>query len=178
MQTRYSTCRRPAAVPASIRAFYNPLRQVGAAARVMVCQAAAAKWGVPVSECTAANGRIIHSSGQSENYGALTDAAAKLPLPANVELKARSNWRILRQSTARLDTPAKVNGSAQFGIDVRVPEMLVGTIATCPVFGGKLKAVDDKPALAVKGVKAGSSCPTRSPLSARAIGLAKKDYRR
>ncbi len=138
----------------SIRAFYNPLRQVGAAARVMLCQAAAAKWSVPVSECSAANGRIIHSSSQSENYGALADAAAKLPLPANVELKARSNWRILGQSTARLDTPPKVDGSAQFGIDVRVPEMLVGTIAACPVFGGKLKAVGDKPALAVKGVKA------------------------
>ena len=138
----------------SIRAFYNPLRQVGAAARVMLCQAAAVKWGVPVSECTAASGRISHSSGQSENYGALADAAAKLPLPANVELKARSNWRILGKSTARLDTPPKVDGSAQFGIDVRVPEMLAGTIAACPVFGGKLKAVDDKPALAVKGVKA------------------------
>jgi isoquinoline 1-oxidoreductase beta subunit len=138
----------------SIRAFYSPLRQVGAVARALLCQAAAAKWGVPISECSAANGRISHSSGQSENYGALADAAAKLPLPANVELKARSNWRILGKSTARLDTLPKVDGSAQFGIDVLVPEMLVGTIAACPVFGGKLEAVDDKPALAVKGVKA------------------------
>jgi isoquinoline 1-oxidoreductase beta subunit len=138
----------------SIRAFYNPLRQVGAAARDMLCQAAAAKWGVPFSECSAANGRITHPSGESESYGALADAAAKLPVPANVDLKARSSWRILGKSTARLDTPSKVDGSAQFGIDVRVHEMLVGTIAACPVFGGKLKAVDDKPALAVKGVKA------------------------
>jgi isoquinoline 1-oxidoreductase beta subunit len=138
----------------SIRAFYSPLRQVGAVARTLLCQAAAAKWGVPISECRAANGRISHSSGQSENYGALADAAAKLPLPANVELKARSNWRILGKSTARLDTLPKVDGSAQFGIDVLVPEMLVGTIAACPVFGGKLEAVDDKPALAVRGVKA------------------------
>jgi isoquinoline 1-oxidoreductase subunit beta len=109
---------------------------------------------VPISECSAASGRISHSSGQSENYGALADAAAKLPLPANLELKARSNWRILGKSTARLDTLPKVDGSAQFGIDVLVPEMLVGTIAACPVFDGKLEAVDDKPALAVKGVKA------------------------
>jgi hypothetical protein len=93
----------------SIRAFYNPLRQVGAAARVMLCQAAAAKWGMPVSECSAANGRISHSSGQSENYGALADAAAKLQLPANVELKARRNWRLLGKSIARLDTPPKVD---------------------------------------------------------------------
>jgi isoquinoline 1-oxidoreductase subunit beta len=138
----------------SIRAFYSPLRQVGAVARTLLCQAAAAKWGVPISECRAANGRISHFSGQSENYGALADAAAKLPLPANVEVKVRSNWRILGKSTARLDTLPKVDGSAQFGIDVVVPEMLVGTIAACPVFGGKLEAVDDKPALAVRGVKA------------------------
>jgi isoquinoline 1-oxidoreductase subunit beta len=109
---------------------------------------------VPISECSAASGRISHSSGQSENYGALADAAAKLPLPANLELKARSNWRILGKSTARLDTLPKVDGSPQFGNDVLVPEMLVGTIAACPVFDGKLEAVDDKPALAVKGVKA------------------------
>jgi isoquinoline 1-oxidoreductase subunit beta len=138
----------------SIRAFYNPLRQVGAAARVMLCQTAAAKWGVPPSECSAANGRISHSSGKSESYGALADAAAKLPVPADVELKARSNWRILGKSTARLDTPPKIDGSAQFGIDVRVPDMLVGTIAACPVFGGRLEAVDDRSALAVKGVRA------------------------
>jgi isoquinoline 1-oxidoreductase beta subunit len=138
----------------SIRAFYTPLRQVGAAARVMLCQAAAARWGVPLSGCSAANGRISHPSGKSESYGALADDAAKLPVPANIVLKARSNWRILGQSTARLDTPPKVDGSAQFGIDVRVPDVLVGTIAACPVFGGKLDAVDDRPALAVKGVKA------------------------
>jgi hypothetical protein len=98
----------------SIRAFYSPLRQVGAAARAMLCRAAAAKWGVPVSECRAANGRISHSSGQSENYGALADAAAKVPLPANVELKARSSWRLLGKSAARLDTLPKVDGSAQW----------------------------------------------------------------
>src|SRR6516225_8310839 len=138
----------------SIRAFYTPLREVGAAARMMLCQAAAEKWGVPLSECNAANGRISHPSGKSESYGALADAASKLPIPTNLQLKARSNWRILGKPTARLDTPLKVDGSAQFGIDVRVPDMLVGTIAASPVFGGKLKSVDDTPALRVKGVRA------------------------
>jgi len=121
---------------------------------MMLCQAAAEKWGVPLSECNAANGRISHPSGKSESYGALADAASKLPIPTNLQLKARSNWRILGKPTARLDTPLKVDGSAQFGIDVRVPDMLVGTIAASPVFGGKLKSVDDTPALRVKGVRA------------------------
>jgi isoquinoline 1-oxidoreductase subunit beta len=138
----------------SIRGFFVPLRQAGAAAREMLRQAAAAQWGVPLSECNAVNGRIVHASGKSESYGALAHAAAQLPVPTGVELKPRSAWRILGKSTARLDTPPKVDGSAQFGLDVRLPDMLVGTIAACPVFGGKLKALDERPALAVKGVKA------------------------
>jgi isoquinoline 1-oxidoreductase subunit beta len=76
----------------------------------------------------------------------LADAAARLPVPANVPLKPRSGWKLIGKPTRRLDTPAKVDGSARFGIDVSVPGMLVGTIAQCPVFGGTLKAVDDKPA--------------------------------
>ncbi len=138
----------------STRAFFIPLRQAGAAAREMLRQAAATKWGVPHSECKAVDGRISHGSGKSASYGALADAAAKLPVPANVALKPRSAWKLIGKPTPRLDTPAKVDGSATYGIDVRVPGMLVGTIAHCPVFGGTLKAVDDKPALAVKGVKA------------------------
>ena len=138
----------------STKAFFVPLRQAGAAAREMLRQAAAAKWHVPVAECKASDGRIIHRSGKSEGYGALADAAARLPVPANVPLKPRSDWKLIGKPTRRLDTPAKVDGSARFGIDVSVPGMLVGTIAHCPVFGGTLKAVDDKPALAVKGVKA------------------------
>src|SRR4029077_5950740 len=129
-------------------------RQAGAAAREMLRQAAAAQWGVPLSECNAVNGRIVHVSGKRENYGAPGHAAAQLPVPTAVELKPRGAWRILGKSTARLDTPPKGNGSAQFVLGVRFPDMLVGTIASCPVFGGKLKAVDEKPALAVKGVKA------------------------
>ena len=114
----------------------------------MLRQAAAAQWGVPLGECNAVNGRIVHASGRSEGYGALANAAAKLAVPTDVELKPRSAWHILGKSTARLDTPPKVDGSAQFGLDVRLPDMLVGTIAACPVFGGKLQAVDEKPALA------------------------------
>jgi isoquinoline 1-oxidoreductase subunit beta len=138
----------------STKAFFVPLREAGAAAREMLRQAAAAKWRVPVSECKAIDGRITHRSGKSASYGALADAAARLPVPAYVPLKPSSAWKLIGKPTRRLDTPAKVDGGARFGIDVRVPGMLIGTIAHCPVFGGTLKAVDDKPALVVKGVKA------------------------
>jgi isoquinoline 1-oxidoreductase beta subunit len=138
----------------STRAFFVPLRQAGAAAREMLRQAAAAKWRVPVGQCKAIDGRVTHTSGKTESYGALADAAAKRPVPANVPLKPATAWKLIGKPTPRLDTPAKVDGSATYGIDVRVPDMLIGTIAHCPVFGGTLKAVDDKPAMAVKGVKA------------------------
>jgi len=143
----------------SIRAFFLPLRQVGAAAREMLREAAASRWGVAISECKAAEGRISHASGKSAGYGELVDAAAKLEVPTEVAIKSRSDWRLIGKPTARLDTPAKVNGSAGFGVDVRVPDMLIGTVAMCPVFGGTLKAVDDKPALAVKGVRAVVTMP-------------------
>jgi isoquinoline 1-oxidoreductase subunit beta len=124
--------------------------RVAAFGRGQPHQAAAAKWGVPLSECNAVNGRIVHAGGKSESYGALANAAAQLPVPTGVELKPRSAWHILGKSTARLDTPPKVDGSAQFGLDVRLPDMLVGTIAACPVFGGKLKAVGRQDTMAVR----------------------------
>ncbi len=137
----------------STRAFFVPLRQAGAAAREMLLRAAASQWGVPVAQCTAADGRITHPGGKSATYGALAAAAAKLPVPAHVPLKPRSQWKLIGQPTPRLDTPPKVDGSAIYGIDVRVPGMLVGVIAQSPVFGGKLKAVDERPAMAVRGVR-------------------------
>ncbi|HKY87689.1 MAG TPA: xanthine dehydrogenase family protein molybdopterin-binding subunit, partial [Pseudorhodoplanes sp.] len=138
----------------SIRGFFDPLRQAGATAREMLREAAAQRWRVPVAECIAAHGRITHSSGKSESYGALADAASRLTPPAQVGLKPRSNWKLIGKATPRLDTAIKVDGSARFGVDVRVPDMLVATVAACPVLGGKLKSVDDTPALAVRGVKA------------------------
>ena len=158
----------------STKAFFVPLRQAGAAAREMLRQAAAAKWHVPVVECKASDGRITHRSGKNESYGALADAAARLPVPANVPLKPRSDWKLIGRATRRLDTPAKVDGSARFGIDVSVPGMLVGTIAQCPVFGGTLKAVDDKPALAVNGVKAVVKLPNAVAVVGNGYWPAKK----
>lgn len=138
----------------SIRWAFEPLRQVGASARVMLVQAAADQWNVPVAECSAINATVTHkASGKTLRYGELVAAAASLPAPEEVELKSPAEWRILGTPVKRLDTPLKVNGSAGFGIDVDVPGMLIATVVACPTFGGKLKAVDDAPALAVTGVK-------------------------
>ncbi len=138
----------------SIRGFFDPLRQAGAAAREMLRQAAADRWGVAVSECRTAAGLVTHADGRQASYGALAQAAAALPVPAEPALKARGDWGLIGKATPRLDTVAKVEGSAVFGIDVQQPGLLTATIAACPVFGGKLASVDDAPALAIAGVEA------------------------
>ncbi|GAB4394401.1 MAG: xanthine dehydrogenase family protein molybdopterin-binding subunit [Kiloniellaceae bacterium] len=138
----------------SIRAAWIPMRQAGAAARTMLVAAAAAKWQVPTAECRAAAGYVIHAgSGQRLAYGALVDSAARLPVPEQVTLKDPQSFTLIGTSARRLDTPAKVNGSAVFGIDVQRPNMKIAALTICPVFGGRLADVDEAPALAVKGVR-------------------------
>lgn len=135
---------------------FDKLRLVGATARVMLVQAAAAQWQVAVDSCHAEDGVVSHrSSGRALSYGVLAAAAAALPVPdkESVTLKERGAWRLIGAAPPRLDIPAKTDGSAVFGIDVRLPGMLVATIAHSPVFGGRLGALDEKPALAVRGVK-------------------------
>ena len=136
----------------SVRASYDYLRQIGAAAREMLKQAAAAAWGVPVRELIANNGFISHeATGRRSSYGKLAEAAAAMTPPAEVTLKEPKDWKIIGKPTRRLDTPAKVDGSAVFGIDVKTDGMLVGTVRSAPMLGGKLKGLDPEPALAVKG---------------------------
>ena len=139
----------------SIRAHFELLRKVGAQAREMLKQAAAERWGVDISQVSATNGQVVHSgNGNKLSYGDLAIAAAKLEAPAEVALKDPKDWHILGQPIARLDTPLKVNGSAEFGADVKMDGLLTGVVANCPVFGGKLKSVGgEDQALAVKGVK-------------------------
>lgn len=135
---------------------FEKLRRVGAAARTMLVQAAAAQWRVPPETCRAQAGQVLHAgSARSLRYGQLADAASALtpPAPASLTLKARADWRLIGATPPRLDIPAKVDGSAVFGIDVALPGMLVAAIAHCPAFGGTLGALDDKPALAVRGVR-------------------------
>ncbi|MFC7515932.1 molybdopterin cofactor-binding domain-containing protein [Herbaspirillum sp. GCM10030257] len=138
----------------SARWSFEPLRRIGAVARVMLVDAAARTWNVPPAECHAHLGKVMHTpTGRVLAYGELAPKAAQLPRPTEVKLKDPAQWTLIGKPVARLDIPLKTNGSAGFGVDVRVPDMLVGTIASCPVRGGKLKRVNGKPALAVRGVK-------------------------
>ena len=139
-----------------IRESNDYVRKGGAAARIMLMQAAANSWSVPVSECTVANGVVTHSkSGRSARYGQLADAAAKLPAPAaaDVALKDPSTWKIAGKPVARLDTRAKVDGSQVYGMDLNLPNMLNAAIKDCPVFGGKVKSFDAAAVANRPGVK-------------------------
>jgi isoquinoline 1-oxidoreductase beta subunit len=136
----------------SVRDAWTKLRTVGATAREQLKSAAAAKWGVPVSAITATNGYL--SSGKNRaSYGEFAQAAAKEPLVVNPALKSPANFKYIGKAFPRLDTPAKVNGTAVYGIDVREPNMLVASLAQSPVIGGKPKSVDATLAKAVPGVQ-------------------------
>ena len=138
----------------SIRASYTPLLKAGAAAREMLVAAAAAQWKADKSACYAQNGSVINSATKARlSYGSLAAAASKLPVPADVELKDPKLYHLVGKATRRLDTPDKVDGRAQFGIDVRPPGLLYASVARCPVFGGKAASVDDSKAKAVPGVR-------------------------
>jgi isoquinoline 1-oxidoreductase beta subunit len=138
---------------ASIRGSWKPLREAGAAARMMLIAAAAAKWSVDPSTCTAARGVVHGPAGQTLGYGDLANDAAKQPVPTHVALKPASQFTLIGTSPRRLDTPAKVNGTAIFGMDIKVPGMKIGTVAASPVLGGKLVRIDEKAARAVPGVR-------------------------
>jgi isoquinoline 1-oxidoreductase beta subunit len=135
---------------------YMPLRRAGATVRELMITAAAAKWNVPRTECQAQNGAVLHQrSNRKASYGELVEAATKLPLPdqEKVPLKDVGQFKLIGHATPRVDIPAKVNGSAQFGLDVRVPDMLFAVIARCPTFGGKPTHFNADKAKAVPGVR-------------------------
>jgi len=137
-----------------IRQSVDYVRQGGAVARTMLEQAAAAQWGVPASECRGHDGAVTHAgSGRSLRYGALAEAAGKLPVPRDVALKAPADWTIIGKPLPRLDTVEKTNGAAQYAIDVVLPNMLLAAIAQCPVFGGKAAGFDAKAVLGMPGVR-------------------------
>jgi len=138
----------------SVRGNWEPLRRAGATARTLLVAAAAQTWSVDPSSCRAANGAVLHGpTGRTLGYGALVDAAARLPAPRNVTLKAPQDWKLIGTPVKRLDAPAKVDGTAPFGIDVKLPGMKVATVAACPVLGGKLASVDDTRAKTITGVQ-------------------------
>ena len=137
----------------SIRAWWKALRNAGASARAMLVQAAAQQWQVDPSSCTTAKSQVTHSaSGRKLSYGELANAAGNQTPPKNVPLKDPKDFVYIGQPLKRFDTPDKVNGKAVYGIDAMLPNMKFATVKACPVFGGKVRKVDDSAARKVPGV--------------------------
>jgi isoquinoline 1-oxidoreductase beta subunit len=138
----------------AIRAAWQPMRRAGATARTMLVSAAAKRWNVDPASCRAQSGEVLHApTGRRIKYGELAAAAARVPVPENVVLKRLQNFKLIGTPAKRLDTPAKVNGTAVYGIDVRPPGVKIATLAQSPVFGGRVKRLDDAAAKTVKGVR-------------------------
>jgi len=137
-----------------IRDSQQYVRQGGATARVMLVQAAADAWGVPASECSAANSVVTHkTSGRTTTYGKVAEAAAKLTPPANVSLKDPKDWKLIGKSVKRLDTMDKLTGVQVYGADLKLPGMLNAAIKDCPVFGGKVKSFEAAKVTGIPGVR-------------------------
>lgn len=137
----------------SVTDAWEKLRKAGAQARAMLVTAAAQRWRIDPSQCHAADGKVVGTQGRTASYGELAQAAARLPVPKDVALKDAKDFRLIGKPLPRLDTPEKVDGSAQFGLDVQLPGMLYAVIALSPTLGGKARSVDPSAALALPGVR-------------------------
>ena len=136
----------------SVRDGWEKLRIAGAQVREMLITAAADKWQVDRSTLRAEDGMVLGPNGKKATYGSLAAAASKLPLPEKVALKDPKDFTLLGKRTKRLDTPAKVNGTAEYGIDVRLPGMVYASLEQCPVIGGTVKSFDASKAKSMPGV--------------------------
>jgi isoquinoline 1-oxidoreductase beta subunit len=162
---------------ASVRAFWTPLRQAGAVGRGLLIAAAAKRWNVDPATCRAKDGVVFDAPGSKElSYGELANAAAKLTVPpaAKVKLKDPNEFTLIGTRAKRLDSAIKVDGRALYGIDARPPGMRVAAVAIAPVLGGKSKALDEKAALAVKGVRQVVNIDEAVAVLADHMGAAKK----
>ncbi|THD81726.1 MAG: xanthine dehydrogenase family protein molybdopterin-binding subunit [Phenylobacterium sp.] len=138
----------------SIRAWWKPLRQTAAGTRVVLVQAAARGWGVPVGECRTEAAQVIHdASGRRAGYGELAGRAASLPQPTDPPLKQPADFRLIGKPLKRLDTPDKSDGKAVYGIDALPPGVKFATLMASPVKGGKVARVDDSKAMTLPGVR-------------------------
>ena len=138
----------------SVYTSWDILRKAGAMARETLISAAARAWKVPPSECYAQNGAVIHKPSQrSFRFGELVDKTAGIPVPEDVYLKKPEEFKIIGKRIPRLDTKIKTDGSAKFGIDIKLPEMLVAVVVHPPVFGGKVKSVDSQNTRKMKGIR-------------------------
>src|SRR5688572_25825006 len=152
---------------------FDRYRQAGATARTLLLNAAAKKFGVDPATCRTENGMVI-SGEQKASYGDLAALAATLPVPEKVELRPATAWKYIGKGLKRLDAPAKVNGSAKFGIDVQFPDMLTAVVAHSPVMGGTVKSFDATAAKAVPGVRSVVEIPTGIAVIADHFWAAKK----
>lgn len=162
---------------ASVRAFWTPLRQAGAVGRNLLIAAAAKRWDVDPAICHAKEGVVFDASGARHmSYGELADAAAKLPVPpaAKVKLKDPKDFMLIGTRAKRVDSSIKVDGRAVYGIDTKQPGMKVAAVAISPVLGGTAKTVDEKAALAVKGVRQVVNIGEAVAVVADHMGAAKK----
>jgi isoquinoline 1-oxidoreductase beta subunit len=158
----------------SVRGWYTELRRTGAAGREMLVSAAAKQWGVPAAECAAAGSVITHArSGRTCTYGSVASAAAALPVPAQPLLKT-GRFALIGTSPLRVDVADKVDGSARYGIDVKLPGMLYGAVKTCPTLGGKLKSFDDVKAKGAPGFHSTVALPDGVIVVAHSYWQAKK----
>ncbi|HET6769968.1 MAG TPA: xanthine dehydrogenase family protein molybdopterin-binding subunit [Chitinophagaceae bacterium] len=138
----------------TVRGAYKGLLRTGATAREMLIEAAAKKWNVNRNECYAENGFVLHKpSGKKLGYGELVEDASKLTPPKDVKLKRREDYKIVGKPLARQDNPDKINGKAQFGLDVKIPGMMYAVVERSPRFRGKVKSFDDAAAKKIPGVK-------------------------
>jgi isoquinoline 1-oxidoreductase beta subunit len=151
---------------------YDRYRQVGALARQMLIQAAAKQWGVEAKSCRTENGFVIHGS-EKLSYGKLAEAAQQITPPTSVKLKTSKEWKRIGKPTKRLDSPEKVTGRAQFGMDVRFPGLMTALVARAPVFGGKVKSFNAEKAKSVPGVATVVQVPTGVAVVAQHFWAAK-----
>jgi isoquinoline 1-oxidoreductase beta subunit len=158
-----------------MRGAWKPMREAGATARVMLVAAAARRWGVDPKSCRAQDGEVIHeATGRRSKYGELAADAAQMAVPTNVTLKRPEEFKLIGSPAKRLDAPGKVNGTAHYGIDARPPGVKIATLTQSPVFGGRVKSVDDTAARAVNGVRQIVQLDDAVAVVADHMGAAKK----
>ena len=163
----------------SVRGWYTELRRIGAAARMMLIAAAARRWHVPEHECTAADSEIVHArSGRRCSFGSVARLAAKIPVPQHPELKPTGEFKVIGTSPPRVDVRDKVDGSARYGIDVLLPDMLYAAVRTCPTLGGRLKSFDDSACRSVAGFEKTVPLPDGVIVVARSYWQARKALER
>jgi len=154
----------------AIGAAWKPMREAGAVARTMLVSAAAKRWDVDPASCRAQSAEVLHPpTGRSVKYGELAADAARMPVPESVVLKRPEDFKLIGTPAKRLDTPAKVNGSAVFGIDARPPGVKIATLVQSPVFGGRVKSLDDAAARAVNGVRIGRRSRRPRPVACHGL---------